>query len=110
MSMNICLHAYLEDAMVKTPHTLLGLALCLAVTGIGNAQVIASSTFDIDDEGWIVGEFYALTGSVTPTYVPTGGNPGGFIRTTDMLVWSAFHAPAKFLGNMSAAYGGNLHV
>jgi len=74
------------------------------------AGVIVQSTFDSGDEGWTVGDFFAATGASTPFYVATGGNPGGFIRTTDMYSWNGYHAPVAFLGDKSAAYGGVLHV
>ncbi len=74
------------------------------------AGVIAQSTFDAGDEGWTVGDFFAATGASTPTYVATGGNPGGFIRANDWYGWNGFHAPTAFLGDQSAAYGGVIHV
>jgi hypothetical protein len=48
--------------------------------------------------------------SPTPTFIKHGGNPGGFIETSDaaqggIMYWSA---PAKFLGNQGKAYGGTL--
>lgn len=81
-------------------------ALALLLIGTSNSQAIqlAASPFDTNDEGWkVTGDAQ----SATPAYVATGGNPGGFIRGFDNVVggvwvWSA---PAKFLGNMSAAYG-----
>src|SRR4051812_50196857 len=85
-------------------------ALALLVAGAGPAQagVIASSTFDANDDGWIANE---LGGSNnTLTYHATGGNPGGYLNALDIedgRTWS-WVAPAKFLGNDSAAYGGTL--
>ena len=77
-----------------------GLPLC--------AGIIASSTFDnpVDGvDGW------TIAGDGTgPAYVAVGGNPGGYITTTDAGAGSIayFVAPAKFLGNQSAALGGTL--
>jgi len=76
----------------------------------GAQGVLAQSTFDVDDEGWLVG------GPIPdpPGYFATGGNPGGFIRGFDAsgptggrAFW-AFIAPAGYLGDVSAAYGGAL--
>jgi hypothetical protein len=44
------------------------------------------------------------------TYHATGGNPGGYLNALDIqdgLTWY-WVAPGKFLGNVSAAYGGTL--
>jgi hypothetical protein len=74
------------------------------------ASVIVQSTFNTGDEGWRVGDLTGTVHLVTPpAYLAGGGNPGGFIRTQDVFVWTAFTAPASFLGDMSAAYGGQLH-
>ena len=75
-----------------------------------NAAVIVQSTFDWSDEGWRVGEFFSTVGDGIPTFVAFGGNPGGFIRTTDLFGWNAFQAPNSFLGDKSSAYGGTLHI
>ena len=88
----------------------------LGVFGVLNAVpagaqgVVAQSTFDVDDEGWLVG------GPIPdpPGYFATGGNPGGFIRgfdasgSTGGRAFWAFIAPAAYLGDVSAAYGGAL--
>jgi hypothetical protein len=66
-----------------------------------------TSAFSSGMEGWTVtGD--AATGS--PYWVSSGGNLGGFIEAVDAatgadLVWNA---PAKFLGDRSAYYGGAL--
>lgn len=74
------------------------------------AGIIIQSTFDSGDEGWQVGDLFSSTGASVPTWVSTGGNPGGFIRTGDLYSWNGFQAPSGFLGDQSAAYGGNLHI
>ena len=87
----------------------LGSLLCCLAVLAGAAPAAMSdvvSTFDSDDEGWVVeGDTVAPA-----TYVATGGNPDGFISVTDsaaggVMYWSA---PAKFLGDVSAAYGNSL--
>lgn len=45
-----------------------------------------------------------------PAATKVGGNPGGFIRTNDLFGWNSYEAPASFLGNQSAAYGGTLSL
>jgi len=92
----------------------IGRCLALAVLILGaagslNASVIASSTFDTNDEGWMNGNFDGTTGSPTSVnYFSTGGNPAGQIQVYDNYYWNAFLAPAAFLGNQSAAYLGTL--
>lgn len=80
---------------------LLAAALALSAAHT-QAAVIASSTFDTDDDGWTVGEYLSSSGSNAPQHLAAGGNPGGFIRTDDSLGWTAFLAPGKFLGNWLA--------
>jgi hypothetical protein len=83
-------------------------ALVVLVTAAASAIAtpIVSSTFDLDDDGWIVGSFLTPSGPTTaPTYVAADGNPAGHLHADDFAPWSAYHAPAKFLGDLSAAYG-----
>jgi hypothetical protein len=93
---------------------LLGIALVLASAppteaqpGIvtTSAEALASSSFDQDDEGWIV-----VGDAFGPYYAATGGYPGGHIYATDFVIGGVWYwqAPAKFLGDKSAAYGGTL--
>jgi hypothetical protein len=71
------------------------------------------SDFRTSDEGWKVVSFQNLTTdnfSVMATYTPTlnltGGNPGGYISTTDQDNGDlTFSAPGNFLGNVSGATG-----
>jgi len=67
-----------------------------------------SSTFTANDEGWRVGDYLVPSVPSVPTYLAAGGNPGGFIRTDDRSAWTAFLAPAAYLGNQSAFLGGTL--
>ena len=75
--------------------------------------IIASSTFDSDDEGWTVYDIYLddyWNGTTyIPDYIASGGNPGGYISEDDPYTNSFFFsAPAKFLGNVEIAYHGCL--
>src|ERR1700737_5616781 len=68
-----------------------------------------TSTFDSNDEGWIVVSFrslslndYTTVGFFTPDYSPNGGNPGGFIANSDHPGGGfTFASPAHFLGDRS---------
>lgn len=66
-----------------------------------------TSTFDVDDEGWlVVGD---ATSSI-PQYHADGGNEGGYISADDTAnggVWY-WSAPEKFTGDQSASFGKNL--
>lgn len=70
-----------------------------------SAVVLAASDFTSNTEGWtVVGD------AVTPLWKASGGNPAGYAEAVeqdggDTWYWAA---PAKFLGNMAAAYGGAL--
>lgn len=63
-----------------------------------------TSTFDTDADAWRTTDGATL--SPLPTFVATGGNPGGFIRGVDgdgsYWYWDA---PGKFLGNRLSSYG-----
>jgi hypothetical protein len=67
-----------------------------------------TSTFDADDEGWLVAGDAA--GGVKPELGATGGNPGGHIAADDKAVGGVwyFRAPQKFLGNRGGFYGTSL--
>ncbi len=71
------------------------------------AGPIATSTFDTGIDGW------GLSGDSTttvPTFIATGGNPGGYIHGVDQVEGGTWYfvAPSKFLGNDTAAYGQDL--
>lgn len=75
--------------------------------GYASIQDNPVSRFNHNAEGWTVSGDPV---SQNPQYLKKGGNPRGFIRTTDsgtggIMYWKA---PAKFLGNQGAAYGGRL--
>lgn len=88
-------------------------AAVLALLGALVSPAVASaqtSTFTTGDEGWLVGEFFSQSGGAAPTWMATGGNPGGFIRTADRYSWNAYWAPSAYLGNKSAYYGGSMSL
>lgn len=78
--------------------------ICFSFSISGFTQ---QSTFDADADGWTALD--SNTGS-TPAYQAAGGNPGGFIQVFDGVGGTAtfYVAPAKFLGDKSAYYGGTL--
>lgn len=62
------------------------------------------SRFDTGDEGWrAIGDPV----NTIPTWFPTGGNPGGWLRTIDASTGGTWQwaAPVQFLGNKCTAYG-----
>ncbi len=84
------------------------LSIALAFTNRAAAQApLAASDFETGPEGWWVAGDPA---SPIPAWFPSGGNPGGWIEATEnragvVIFWIA---PADFLGDKSAAYGGTL--
>jgi hypothetical protein len=66
------------------------------------AHLAITSTFETDDEGWRVlgGPF---TEPTRPTYDATNGHPDGHVWVSGSEWY--WLAPAKFLGDLSAAYG-----
>ena len=91
-------------------------ALCLAVAAPAAAPAATvRSTFSAGDEGWRAtrddpGQVFRRA----PTFVRTGGNPGGFIRFTEADVPGSFKshifwsAPSRFRSARGALYGGEL--
>ena len=77
-------------------------AVAVEYVTVGSDLVpVVADTFGTDDGGWTV------TGALSPPplVVPTGGNPGGWLTALDASAWSA---PAGYLGDQEAAYGGAL--
>lgn len=68
------------------------------------ADYTIMSTFDASSEAWVP------VGDVTLTWSSTGGYSGGFLKGNDKATgeWWHYGAPAKFLGQKSAAYGRTL--
>ena len=89
------------------------LALLVAATTSVASDIV--STFDSSDEGWKVivlpdyGPYSAISfGPLSPTFSPSGGNPGGYILSADPQGIDGtfyFEAPAPFLGDRSSSYG-----
>lgn len=74
--------------------------------------VLASSTFDTDAQGWTAAAVdagsWSVAGPATAAFNGEG-NPGGSLRVADPdSWWTYFVAPAAFLGDKSAAFGGSL--
>jgi len=99
----------------RHPGTLLP-AVCLVLLALApaaRADAIVASTFDTNAEGWNAVSINAsgsVSGTHTVTWNAAGGNPGGHLSRPDPQSGTTFYwnAPAQFLGNMSAAYGGTL--
>lgn len=87
---------------------LASVAVVAAATTTVRADVVSS--FDANAEGWSVVSFnnlsannYGVMGTYPVTYNAIGGNPGGYISSTDPDVGDfTFSAPAAFLGDVSA--------
>ncbi|ELY74410.1 alkaline phosphatase D family protein [Natrinema pallidum] len=65
------------------------------------------STFDEDDDGWLISQ---NGGSDRPVYHESGGTPGGHVSDEENqggIAWY-YQAPFKFLGDREAFYGGSL--
>ena len=65
------------------------------------------SNFDADDQGWRISENPETT---VPDYSASGGNPDGYIYTTDRLsnAWY-FIASTRFVNEVKKGYGKTLH-
>jgi laminin B (domain IV) len=94
-----------------------GLVLLSTGAAFADSHVIVSSTFDTDADGWVAKDLAFPNPGVppvplntfTPVYQPTGGNPGGHLSLADPTANAWYwYAPAKFLGDRHAAYGGTL--
>jgi hypothetical protein len=99
--------------MSRRSFSTLSLGICAFTLNLTSARADIVSGFGTSDEGWKAVSFQNLTAdnfSIMATYTPphnlTGGNPGGYISTIDQDDGDfTFSAPAKFLGNVSAATG-----
>ena len=91
----------------------LSLGICVFTLNLTLARGGVISDFSTGDEGWKVVSFqnltndnFAIVATYNPTFNVSGGNPGGYISTTDQDNGDlTFSAPAKFLGNVSGATG-----
>jgi Laminin B (Domain IV)/PEP-CTERM motif len=88
----------------------LPLALALSLPINAKAAVLASSNFNHSSEGWKIAEYNAGNWIfVNPMHIPRIFGNGGYLIEPDRKFGTWFwDAPAQFLGNMSAAYGGIL--
>jgi hypothetical protein len=87
--------------------TMVSVAAIGTTAGYASIQVQPVSRFNHNTEHWIV---VGDPVSQVPQHLKKGGNPTGFVRTTDagqggIMYWKA---PVKFLGDQGAAYGGTL--
>ncbi|MBS0497482.1 MAG: PEP-CTERM sorting domain-containing protein [Proteobacteria bacterium] len=96
--------------------TSLFIVCCLAILSDSAtaANSLASSTFDSDADGWTglttdgSPSWSVIASGLAPTH-SADGVPAGSITLTDPdSQWTYFSAPGKFLGDQSAAFGGNL--
>jgi hypothetical protein len=87
------------------------IAIAVLCAGVLNAAVVVESNFDFGDEGWTVGELFNSVHGWLPTHVTFGGvSGGGYIETSDVYGFNAFHAPSSWLGDQSRLYGAVLHL
>ena len=99
-------------------HTITICVACMSFCLVSLDSHAASSVlsvFETDSEGWGVADWNpdlsAIVVNYSVTWHANGGNPGGYISSTDPSGnWFWFTAPAKFLGNQAAAYGYSLHL
>jgi len=91
------------------------IAIAMAmIASAGGAQAqLTQSTFDSGSEGWLLVDRFPfdsfdVVSMREPTFVDSGGNPGGYVLGSDGPGDWYWRAPASFLGNQSAAYGGIL--
>lgn len=85
-------------------------ALAIVVAGAAAASAraaVLSDDFDAGRQGWRV---QGASGTALPTWVATGGNPGGYISAADSLVSGTMYwdAPGRYLGDMSDFFGATL--
>ena len=72
---------------------------------------LLQSDFETGDEGWTVGEFFNSAHGWLPTLVTFGGVGGrGYLETSDVYGFNAFHAPTSWLGDQSQLYGANIQI
>ncbi len=100
----------------------LAAALALLLGGVGQSRAtLIESTFDTDTDGWQVWTIVQgpwnpppvalqLNPSLYPTWISTGGNPGGYINQPydPDANTTVFVAPSKFLGNQASFQNGTL--
>jgi hypothetical protein len=83
-------------------------AAVIAAPAAHGQNIMAESTFDVNDEGWTMWDSI-LGGPLPVIWSSAGGHPGGHIYLKDPSGGSfAFRAPAKFLGDMTCAFNGTI--
>ena len=98
-------------------NTLLITSITVVVLSAGHlttTKAAAISTFDSGAEGWTVVNFtdlsnnaYTITGTNSPTFTASGGNPGGYISSADPDTSDfTFSAPAAFRSGFPTIPGG----
>jgi hypothetical protein len=107
----------LETAFFRVPASIARRWLFAACVLMAPAALPAQfAGFGVNAEGWQIVSFsnistnnFAIIGTYAPTYFATGGDPGGYIFSSDPDGGDfTFSAPAAFLGNQSAAFGSTL--
>lgn len=93
-----------RDMNTRSAMMAVTIALFAAAGGPASAAVVASSNFTAGDDGWRVGEFQTVVATSAPTFDPVNG----VITTTDLFGYNAFVAPAAYLGNQLATFGGSI--
>ena len=93
--------------MCHMQRNILAIALSVLVAGAtANAEIIITSTFDTDVDGWA--KLPGADASSSVQWISSGGNPGGFMRYNEVGAGFIDYvvAPSKFLGDRSLLYGG----
>jgi Laminin B (Domain IV)/PEP-CTERM motif len=87
--------------------------VAVAILVIGSSSeargsVVVSSTFDNPADG--IDGWTVVSDGSGPSYQASGGDPGGYITTTDQGLGGIVYwlAPAKFLGDQLSALGGTV--
>jgi hypothetical protein len=90
--------------------------VCGASCGVCPSPI--QSTFDVDAEGWTLRGYntdvpgWSLDDFLddVPVFDPSGGHPGGALTRDEAIIGRTeyFSAPSRFLGDLSAFYGGTL--
>ena len=81
----------------KTPFAFFAFAVLFSYGQSASGQVIASSGFDMNLDGW------TCTAPQNIFWSDSGGNPGGFLKFHDQTYYDGnVQAPAKYFGNWAA--------
>jgi alkaline phosphatase D len=89
----------------SSPSVVRALALAASLLAACSAQAAdVVSRFDSSTEGWLVGDISSLPGAGVAA---TWDSAAQRITTSDIATWTTYSAPATFLGNKLAFYGGS---